>query len=241
MSCFIARVGGRRFHGSIRLRSYQRAPPSRPSPGLFLPEMQILRLAQSFFANPYWPSSVYVRKGAGIETPADLNGKRIGVPKGGMATVVYVRGMLEESSGFDPASAKWIQAGWHQPGLVDRMPCARPKRRPKPTAKPAAWPISRNGMPTKAGACMAAPFRRAPPTIRWPPCAYRWALRRLSRPGTIPHCCRCARSARFLPPAAHASSKQPKKPGQRTGDRPGLSRCRHIPPGLISVVHGAPA
>jgi len=89
---------------------------------------QLARGEQPYLALPIYTSrvfrhsSVYVRKGAGIETPADLNGKRIGVPEWGMAAVVYVRGMLEESYGFDPGSAKWVQAGLHQPGRVDRMP-----------------------------------------------------------------------------------------------------------------------
>lgn len=67
-------------------------------------------------------SSIYVRKDAGIEKPSDLNGKRIGLPEWGMAAIVYARGMLEESYGFDPYSAEWVQAGLHQPGRVDRMP-----------------------------------------------------------------------------------------------------------------------
>lgn len=89
---------------------------------------QLARGEQPYLALPVYTSrvfrhsAIYVRKGAGIEKPSDLNDKRIGLPEWGMAAIVYARGMLEESYGFDPYSATWVQAGLHQPGRVDRMP-----------------------------------------------------------------------------------------------------------------------
>lgn len=89
---------------------------------------QLARGEQPYVALPIYTSrvfrhsAVYVRKGAGIQKPSDLNGKRIGMPEWGMAAAVWARGMLAESYGFDPKSAHWFQAGLYQPGRVDRMP-----------------------------------------------------------------------------------------------------------------------
>ncbi len=51
-----------------------------------------------------------------VKTPADLKGKRIGVPEWAQTASVYSRGMLQHQYGVDLTSIQWIQAGVDQPG-----------------------------------------------------------------------------------------------------------------------------
>lgn len=73
-----------------------------------------------FTSRVFRHSCIYVRRDAGIHTPADLNGKRIGMPEWGMAAAVWARGMLTDEHGLDPRSIRWVQGGLYQPGRVDR-------------------------------------------------------------------------------------------------------------------------
>jgi 4,5-dihydroxyphthalate decarboxylase len=56
-------------------------------------------------------SSIYVRKDAGLRTPADLAGKRVGVPEWAQTAAVYLRGMIAHTYGVDLRSIDWVQAG----------------------------------------------------------------------------------------------------------------------------------
>src|SRR5215468_1134509 len=41
-------------------------------------------------------SCIYVRKGAGIEKPQDLRGKRVGTTQYGATAIIYIKGMLQD-------------------------------------------------------------------------------------------------------------------------------------------------
>jgi 4,5-dihydroxyphthalate decarboxylase len=75
-----------------------------------------------FTSRMFRHSCVYVRKDAGIHSPKDLNGRRIGMPEWGMAAAVWARGMLVDEYGLDTASVQWVQGGLKNPGRVDRSP-----------------------------------------------------------------------------------------------------------------------
>ncbi len=53
-------------------------------------------------------SYIYINKRSGIRSPADLNGKRIGVQNWLTTTAVWARGLLEDEYGLDPKSVTWI-------------------------------------------------------------------------------------------------------------------------------------
>lgn len=75
-----------------------------------------------FIAIPVFPSrvfrhsAIYVRDGAGIETAADLAGKRVGCPQWSQTATIYVRGFLAETVGVPLADIRWVQAGVNDPG-----------------------------------------------------------------------------------------------------------------------------
>ena len=56
-----------------------------------------------------------VSTGKGIKTPADLKGKRGGVPEYTMTAAVYMRGLLQHEYGVKPSDVEWVQ------GRTDRL------------------------------------------------------------------------------------------------------------------------
>jgi 4,5-dihydroxyphthalate decarboxylase len=53
-------------------------------------------------------SYIYINKRSSIRSPADLNGKRIGVQNWLTTTAVWARGLLEDEYGLDPKSVTWV-------------------------------------------------------------------------------------------------------------------------------------
>jgi 4,5-dihydroxyphthalate decarboxylase len=49
----------------------------------------------------------YVRRDAGIETPADLSGKRVGVPEYQQTAALWTRGIFEHEFGVPPSAIHW--------------------------------------------------------------------------------------------------------------------------------------
>ena len=69
-----------------------------------------------FTSRMFRHSAIYVRDDRGIDAPAKLKGKRIGVPQYQMAAAVWVRGFLKEDFGVAPADIAWQQGGLESPG-----------------------------------------------------------------------------------------------------------------------------
>ncbi|VCU71905.1 4,5-dihydroxyphthalate decarboxylase [Pigmentiphaga humi] len=67
-------------------------------------------------------SAIYVRADSGISSPAQLVGRKVGVPEWGMAAAVYARGALVHQYGMDLRTLHWVQGGLHDPGREDRSP-----------------------------------------------------------------------------------------------------------------------
>jgi 4,5-dihydroxyphthalate decarboxylase len=59
-------------------------------------------------------SAIFINAASGIESPADLAGKRIGVPEYGMTAAVWVRGMLSDEYGLSPGDMRWVVGGLEQ-------------------------------------------------------------------------------------------------------------------------------
>ncbi|WP_193334792.1 ABC transporter substrate-binding protein [Devosia beringensis] len=72
--------------------------------------------------------SIVVRKDAPFHGPADLAGKRIGVRAYSVTTGVWVRGILQEEFGVDPAKVTWVTtedahvSEYSEPSNVERAP-----------------------------------------------------------------------------------------------------------------------
>jgi 4,5-dihydroxyphthalate decarboxylase len=75
-----------------------------------------------FVAIPAFPSRSFrhgfisVRRGSGINEPADLAGKRIGVPLYTMTAAVFIRGLLRDEYGVDFSDVRWVEGAMNTPG-----------------------------------------------------------------------------------------------------------------------------
>ncbi|MDR5769439.1 MULTISPECIES: ABC transporter substrate-binding protein [unclassified Caballeronia] len=76
---------------------------------------------------PIFPSrafrhtSIYVRNDRGIESPADLKGKRIGVPEYQLTANVWARLFLEEDHGLKPSDVTWVRGGYEEAGRLEKI------------------------------------------------------------------------------------------------------------------------
>ena len=69
-----------------------------------------------FTSRMFRHSAIYVRADSGIERPADLKGREVGVPVYAMTAALWVRGMLAEEYGVMPSDVAWRTGGLEQPG-----------------------------------------------------------------------------------------------------------------------------
>jgi 4,5-dihydroxyphthalate decarboxylase len=76
----------------------------------------------AFVSRVFRHSGIYVRTTAGIDTPQDLRGKRVGVPEYQITAVVWMRGMLQHEYGVQPSQIHWRSGGQEQPGRRERTP-----------------------------------------------------------------------------------------------------------------------
>ena len=76
----------------------------------------------AFVSRIFRHSGIYIRKGAGIEKPEDLRGKRIGVPEYQITAVVWMRGMMQHQYGVPPSEISWRRGGQEQAGRHERTP-----------------------------------------------------------------------------------------------------------------------
>ncbi|WP_026002417.1 4,5-dihydroxyphthalate decarboxylase [Sphingobium xenophagum] len=88
----------------------------------------------SFIAIPVFPSRffrhscIFVSAKSGIEKPEDLIGKRIGVPEYQMTAPVWIRGILQDEYGIDPASVTYLTGGEEEPGREEKLKLNLPER-----------------------------------------------------------------------------------------------------------------
>jgi 4,5-dihydroxyphthalate decarboxylase len=83
---------------------------------------------RSVAAIPVFPSrvfrhsAIFVRRGSDIRQPADLLGRRVGVPEWYQTAGVWVRGILAHEYGLRLDEIRWVQGGVNQPGRREQFP-----------------------------------------------------------------------------------------------------------------------
>lgn len=65
-------------------------------------------------------SAIYVHADAGIDTPADLRGRIVGVPEYQVTAAVWVRGLLADQHGVQPGDIRWRTGGVEDPGRREK-------------------------------------------------------------------------------------------------------------------------
>jgi 4,5-dihydroxyphthalate decarboxylase len=97
----------------LSLSSYLRTVDSGDTPYVGIP---------AFVSRTFRHSAIYVRTDRGIETPADLKGRIIGVPEYQITAVVWLRGIIEDEYGVKPGDIRWRQGGIEEVGRSERTP-----------------------------------------------------------------------------------------------------------------------
>jgi 4,5-dihydroxyphthalate decarboxylase len=109
---------GREFHASeMSLASYVILKARDQCPFVAIPIM---------LSKVFRHDCIYVRTGAGIEKPADLRGKRIGVTQYGATGVVFMRGFLQHDYGVLPEEMTWFMGGLDTPAPRPLVPLDLP-------------------------------------------------------------------------------------------------------------------
>jgi 4,5-dihydroxyphthalate decarboxylase len=91
---------------------------------------------RSFVALPVFPARVfrhgyiYVNRKAGIRSPKDIAGKRVGVPLYTMTAAVWIRGHLTHQYGLDWSNVRWVEGATTHAG-----------RHGEPSAPPLLKPV----------------------------------------------------------------------------------------------------
>ncbi len=80
----------------------------------------------AFVSRLFRHSGIYIRTDRGIESPADLSGKRIGLPEYQITANVWIRGILQDEYGVKPSSIKWFRGGIEEAGREERATISLP-------------------------------------------------------------------------------------------------------------------
>jgi 4,5-dihydroxyphthalate decarboxylase len=97
----------------LSLSSYLRTVDSGDAPYVGIP---------AFVSRVFRHSAIYIRTDRGINQPADLKGKRIGLPEYQITAVVWLRGIMQDEYGVKPTDIAWRQGGVEEYGRKERTP-----------------------------------------------------------------------------------------------------------------------
>lgn len=73
-----------------------------------------------FMSRAFRHTAIYVRRDR-IHTPADLKGKRVGVPEYQLSANVWARALLKEDFGIAPKDMTWVRGGIETPGRPEKL------------------------------------------------------------------------------------------------------------------------
>ena len=80
----------------------------------------------AFVSRKFRHSSAYVNVNSGIDRPADLKGKRVGIPEYQMTATIWLRGILQDDYGVYPKDLHWLAGGLETPGRREKIPLNLP-------------------------------------------------------------------------------------------------------------------
>ena len=97
----------------LSFSSYLRTVDSGDAPYVAIP---------AFVSRLFRHSAIYIRTDRGIDAPADLKGRLIGLPEYQITAVVWLRGIMQDEYGVKPTDIRWRQGGVEEYGRKERTP-----------------------------------------------------------------------------------------------------------------------
>jgi 4,5-dihydroxyphthalate decarboxylase len=79
----------------------------------------------AFVSRAFRHTSIYVRTDR-IKTPADLKGRKVGVPEYQLTANVWARALLEDDYGVKPSDIHWIRGGLEESGRPEKIAITLP-------------------------------------------------------------------------------------------------------------------
>jgi 4,5-dihydroxyphthalate decarboxylase len=80
----------------------------------------------AFVSRAFRHTSIYVRTDR-IKKPADLKGKKVGVPEYQLTANVWARAILQDDHGVKPSDIHWIRGGLEETGRPEKIAITLPK------------------------------------------------------------------------------------------------------------------
>jgi 4,5-dihydroxyphthalate decarboxylase len=129
----------------------------------------------AFIAIPAFPSRyfrhscIFVSAKSGIREPQELAGKKIGVPEYQMTAPVWIRGILQDEYGVDPASPEYWTGGEEEPGRDEKLKLDLPPKfrvRPIGPEKTLARMIAEGELDALHTARAPSSFHARPATVK---------------------------------------------------------------------------
>jgi 4,5-dihydroxyphthalate decarboxylase len=74
----------------------------------------------AFLSRAFRHTSIYVRTDR-VKKPADLKGRKVGVPEYQLTANVWARALLDDDYGVKPADIHWIRGGIEEPGRPEKL------------------------------------------------------------------------------------------------------------------------
>ena len=79
-----------------------------------------------FLSRAFRHSGLFIRTDRGIGGPADLKGRRIGIPEFQQTAILWMRGMLRDEHGIGVRDAEWFTGGVNEPLPGERIALTLP-------------------------------------------------------------------------------------------------------------------
>ena len=80
----------------------------------------------AFVSRAFRHTSIYVRTDR-IRQPADLKGKKVGLPEYQLTANVWARAILEDDHGVKPSDMTWVRGGIEHPGRPEKIAISLPR------------------------------------------------------------------------------------------------------------------
>ncbi len=138
--------------------------------------LRVARGDSPYVAVPVFPSRAFrhtcivVRTDRGIERPADLKGKRIGIPEYQLTANVWARAILEEEYGVKPSDIAWVRGGYETPGRIEKLSVTLPPGvvvESAPEGATISGMLAAGELDGVMGPRAPSPFERGDPNIEW--------------------------------------------------------------------------
>jgi 4,5-dihydroxyphthalate decarboxylase len=114
-------------------------------------------------------SCIYINTDSGIKKPADMAGKRVGVPEYQITMATWARGILQHEYGVLPEKMQWFTGGEETPGRQDKVQHKLPPNidiQPIPGGKTLSGMLERGEIDAMISAHMPSPFVRRHPKVQ---------------------------------------------------------------------------